>query len=316
MILAAAQVCYMPTAMALITDFHGKETQGKATGIFQSGCYVGIFLAGLPAAYAATHLGWRAMFCFSGVLGLCDAALMLALPNEKAGPPGIRSVGGPTQRTSIREAISLFRKPSILAIMVGFALFGGASWIVVTYLPLFIYEHYRLSLESAAFQATFFMQVTAMAADPVLGHVADRWSSRNIRNRFYFCALAGFAGLPALVAVGLGSHTTSLIAGLVLFGMVAAGTDVSWMPILTLVTSKYQRATAFGYLNMASCLAGGASALLAAMMMKKLGLGTVIASGGGLLFLLGLGLLAFPHTFLRRDFISEDQNLEVSDSVT
>ena len=45
--LAAAQVCYMPTAQAFITDFHGKETQGKAIGIFQAGCYVGIFFAGL-----------------------------------------------------------------------------------------------------------------------------------------------------------------------------------------------------------------------------------------------------------------------------
>ena len=36
-VLASAQVCYVPTAQALITDFHGKETQGKAIGIFQAG---------------------------------------------------------------------------------------------------------------------------------------------------------------------------------------------------------------------------------------------------------------------------------------
>ena len=76
----------MPTAQALITDFHGTETQGKAIGILQAGSYIGIFFAGLPAAYIATHLGWRVMFFVSGGIGLSFVVLMLALPKEKTTP--------------------------------------------------------------------------------------------------------------------------------------------------------------------------------------------------------------------------------------
>jgi MFS family permease len=186
---------------------------------------------------------------------------------------------------------------------------SGALWILFTFLPLFIYEHYHLSLELAAFQATFYMQVTAMVSDPLLGHISDRWSARNPKNRFLFCALAGFVGLPVLAAVGFGNHTPTLIMGLVLFGMVSATMDVSMMPMLSYVTSQYQRATAFGYLNMAGCLAGGLSSMVAALMMKKYGLGLLIACGGGMFFLLALVLVVAAQAFLRRDFVLERKSV-------
>lgn len=305
MALASAEVFYMPTALAFITDFHTKETQGKGVGIFQAGSYVGIFLAGFPAAYLATRVGWRGMLVLSGGAGLLCAGLLSLLPRDEQNSGGARR----TKRwhrppTSIGQAISILRKTSILNIMLAFALFGGASWTVLTYLPLFIYDRYHFSLELAAFQATFYMQVTAMVSDPILGHISDAWSGRNAKNRFYFGALAGLAGLPALTAIGWGNHTIVLIVGLLLFGMASAAADVSWMPMLTYVTTKYQRATAFGYLNMASCLAGGLCAMLAGLMMKTFGLGVLFACGGGLLFLLAVVLIVTAHVTLPRDMIS------------
>jgi MFS family permease len=153
------------------------------------------------------------------------------------------------------------------------------------------------------------MQATAMVADPLLGHVSDKWSARNAKNRFLFCALAGFVGLPALAAVGFGSHVFILITGLLLFGVASAGADVSWMPMLSYVTSQYQRATGFGYLNMAACLAGGLSAMVTALMMKKHGLGLLIACGGGMFFLLALVLAVAAMAFLHRDFGSERKSV-------
>jgi hypothetical protein len=58
-------------------------------------------------------------------------------------------------------------------------------------------------------------------------------------------------------------------------------------------------------LNMASCLAGGLSAMVAALTMKKYGLGLLIASGGVMFFLLALVLGVAAHAFLQRDLVSE-----------
>ena len=302
-VVAAAQVCYMPTALAFVTDFHDPQTQGKGIGLFQIGAYVGIFLAGFPVAYVATHLGWRMMFFLSGGIGLLCSTFMFALPGGPAEGAGGRREESAPARTSLRSAVSVFRKRSILNIMLAYALLGGASWIVATYLPLLIYEHYHFSLEWAAFEATFYVQISTFVAEPLLGHLSDAWSAGSVQRRFYFCALGVLAGLPALAAMGLGGHTTVLIVGMLLYGMVAAASDVSFMPMLTYVTSKYQRATAFGLLNLSSCLAGGTSAILAALMMKTVGLPLVFACSGGLYVLAVLVLVVTARVTLRGDLV-------------
>ena len=192
--------------------------------------------------------------------------------------------------------------------MAAFSLASAALWIVFTFLPLFIFEHYHLSVESAAFHATFYMQIAGVVGDPFLGHISDKFSAHNLKNRFLFCAFAGVLGLPALAAVGFGKHIVTLIVGLLAFGVASAGADVSWMPMLSYVTSKYRRATAFGYLNMASCLAGGLAAMVAALTMREYGLGLVIACGGGMFFLLAPVLIATAHAFLQRDCVPESSN--------
>jgi predicted MFS family arabinose efflux permease len=297
-LLAVAQVPFMPTAQALVADLHNNETRGKASGLFQSGSYAGIFLAGLPAAALATHFGWRMMLGFSGLLGLVLAVVMWRyLP---AGRPGLAE---PARAVSIREALSLLRVPSLLLITVAFALAGIAFWVLFTYLALFVYERYQVSLETAAFQATFYMQVSAMLLMPVLGGLFDRWTVRDRRNRFFACGVVSLLGIPALLAVGGGRHPALLITGLIAFGVVMAGTDASWMPMLCYVTQPRQRATAYGILNTCATLAGGTAAMVTAIVMKSVGLGAVILSLAGLFFLLAVLVVVAGLFFLGRDAV-------------
>jgi len=297
-VLAAAQVAYMPTAQALVADVHGHETRAKASGLFQSGSYAGIFLAGLPAAAVATHLGWRAMLVLSGFLGLLLAVVMWRyLPDGK-------QRAGNAQPVSIREAAALLRVPSILLIMVAFGLTGIVFWVLFTYLPLFVYERYRVSLETAAFQATFYMQVSAMLLMPGIGALSDSWTRRDPRNRFLACGLVGLLGIPALLAVGGGTHSAVLIAGLIAFGVVMAGTDASWMPMLCFVTLPRQRATAYGILNTCATLAGGTAAMVTALVMKRVGLGTVISSMAVLFLALAALVVVAGFRLLKHDAVT------------
>src|SRR5258708_37166496 len=119
-LLAAAQVAYMPTAQALVADVHSAATRAKASGLFQAGSYVGIFLAGLPAAATATHFGWRIMLVLSGMLGLVLAAVMWRyLPDQ-----GQMAVEAASPPVSVREAVALLRMPSLVLITAAFALTG------------------------------------------------------------------------------------------------------------------------------------------------------------------------------------------------
>jgi MFS family permease len=301
-ILAATQVAFMPTAQAMVADVHDHTTRAKASGLYQSGSYVGIFLAGLPAAAVATRLGWRMMLVLSGVVGLALAAVMSKYLRD-----GVRmKTKAEVRQPSVREAIALLRMPSMLLITAAFSLTGIAFWVLFTYLALFVFERYGVSLEAAAFRATFYMQVSAMLLMPVVGALSDAWTRRDPRNRFLACGLVSLIGIPALIAVGSGNHQGFLIAGLIAFGLVMAGTDASWMPMLCYVTQRRQRATAYGILNTCSTLAGGTAAMVTALIMKRVGLGTVISSLAGLFLVLAALVVVAGFRFLTQDAVVTD----------
>ena len=295
-LLAVAQVCYMPVGQAFIADFHGSETRGRASGFFQSGSSAGIFLAGLPVAWLATHLGWRTMLIANGLLGVAFALILWRIL-----PRAPQSSENKAEPISIPEAAELLRTPSMLTLMAAFAMTSITYWILFSYLPLFVYEQYHLSLEGAAFQATFYIQAAAVVLMPVYATVSDRLTARDPRNRYLACAMASALGLPALFAIGAGNQVAILTGGLILFGLVMASSDASWLAMLCNFTVPRQRATAYGLLNFAGTLAGGFAALSAALLMKRLGLGLMIASLGAMYVVIALLLLACGYRLLERD---------------
>ncbi|MCI0627925.1 MAG: MFS transporter [Acidobacteria bacterium] len=297
-ILAMAQVCYMPTANAYLADFHGTDTQAKAVGLYQAGGYFGTFLAGLPAAYVATHLSWRIMLVLCGVLGLIVAFVMWKrLPVSKT--PSAH--GGVKQAGLLQESVILLRKPSIVVIIVTFSLMSVIFWVLSTYLPLFIFQRYQVSIESAAFQATFYMQASTIVLMPLLGALWDACAKKRERNRFIACAIVCVLGIPALIGIGVATHPAILITSLILLGLVMAGMDTSWLPMLCTFTVSTQRAFAYGLLNAFGTVAGGCAAMITALVMKKFGLGLVMASLSALFGVITGLLLLVGFGFLKRD---------------
>jgi predicted MFS family arabinose efflux permease len=210
-----------------------------------------------------------------------------------------------TKKSLLPDALRLLRKPSILAIIGAFSLIAVIFWVLFTYLPLFIFEHYHVSLESAAFQATFYMQGSAMLLMPLLGAISDRWTRKKERNRFLACSITCVLGIPALIGIGAGSHSAILIGSLILFGLVMAGTDASWLPMLCAVTPQGQRALGYGLMNAFGTLAGGCAAMITALVMKRFGLGTVIASLGALFGIMVVLLVFVAYGSLKHDRVSE-----------
>lgn len=153
-LLALAQVCYLPVGQAFLADFHGPATRGRASGYFQSGCSIGIFLSGFPVAWLATHLGWRGMLIAAGTAGLAFSLVLWRwLPQIPRNHASTKSAT--TEPISVRDTAALLRISSVRALMATFTLTSITYWVLFSYLPLFVYERYGLSVEAAAFQATF-----------------------------------------------------------------------------------------------------------------------------------------------------------------
>ena len=71
-------------------------------------------------------------------------------------------------------------------------------------------------------------------------------------------------------------------------------------------TQRRQRATAYGILNTCSTLAGGTAALVTALIMRRVGLGSVISSLAGLFLVLAVLVIVAGFRFLKQDAVVTD----------
>lgn len=254
-IMGLSEACYIPAALALVTDHHRGATRSLATAIHGSGIYAGAALGGLGGFMAETF-GWRTGFTVLGMMGMIYAVgLMRYLPD---GPDtALASKNRPAVRAS--DAVSLLLgRPAFRALVALFTLAGMANWAVYGWLPTYLREHFKLGLGAAGISATAYLQVASFVGIILGGAWADRWSRVHPRGRMLVPALGYLAAAPALFVLGWSDTLGIALAGLVLFGLGRGFLDANLMPILrTLIDERYS-ATGYGFLNFVGCLAGGA----------------------------------------------------------
>ena len=83
--LGLVEAMYLPAALALVSEYHGTETRGKALSLVGLGNYVGMVGGGTLGGYLGEHYGWRMPLIVLGAAGLVLAAVCsFILPTGKA----------------------------------------------------------------------------------------------------------------------------------------------------------------------------------------------------------------------------------------
>lgn len=164
-----SEACYLPAALALVADFHGEQTRSRAVGLHQSGLYTGIALGGWGGGWMGEHYGWRMAFTVLGIAGLLYAFVLGAGLKETK---HVRqaSAAGPL-KSALRE---LTASRSFLRLVGVNSLASVAYWCVYTWLALYLYESFHMSLAVAGFASTFYVQAASFAGILGGGWLADR----------------------------------------------------------------------------------------------------------------------------------------------
>ncbi|HLR49755.1 MAG TPA: MFS transporter, partial [Candidatus Sphingobacterium stercoripullorum] len=68
-IMGISEALYIPTALALIADYHPQKTRSLAIGIHMTGLYMGQALGGFGATIASSY-GWHKAFHWFGITGM------------------------------------------------------------------------------------------------------------------------------------------------------------------------------------------------------------------------------------------------------
>lgn len=284
-LMGLSEACYIPAALALIAAHHTGATRSLATGLHQSGIYAGIVLGGFGGGWMGERYGWRFPFTLLGVAGLAYCGALVFLREAEDGRAA-------EERGSFAEAAArLLRDRAYLALLGVFAATSVANWLIFTWMPVYLYERFGMSLAGAGFAATFYPQFASFLGILAGGLLADRWSRADPRGRVWTLALGLVAAASFLMLTGVAGTPVVLLLGLAVFGFARGMYDCNWMPVLCQVAPRALRSTGYGMFNMAGTFAGGITAAVAGGLKETLGLG-VMLQAAGLILLLSALLLA------------------------
>jgi len=257
-LMGASEACYMPAALALITDYHRGSTRSLAVGIHMTGLVIGGALGGL-GGWLAELRTWHFAFSLVGVVGVVySGALVLGL--RDASREDIEENGGDNGADRVgfaRALASLFNRGPYLILLPYVALTATISWTVVGWMPTYLKEHFLLSQGQAGLSATGYFNFAGLLGILISGLWADRWNLTRARGYILVASIGAFAAAPGILLVGKENILAWAVLGLILYGFFVEFYDSTLMPILCQIVDSRYRATGFGVINLIATTFGG-----------------------------------------------------------
>ena len=180
------ETLYIPAALSLLSDYHGRGTRSVALSLHQSAVYAGTILGSWMAAALAEQLGWEFPFYLLGPAGVLLAAVLCALLRETprgAAEKDERAIAGPgpgsTGTLSVTQTLAIvFRTPVALLLMAAFLLANSVAMVFLTWTPTFLVKKFHYSLGAAGLNGTLYIHLASAVAVPLAGYLADRLARR------------------------------------------------------------------------------------------------------------------------------------------
>jgi predicted MFS family arabinose efflux permease len=213
-----ARLCGIVTYLlpAFATRLVEPARRGAVTGALATGILTGIMLGRSLAGIASHEVGWRVVYAAAALATFAMAGVMARV---MPATPGLRQE---RYGVLLRSLVDLVRRQPLLrrATLLQALSFGGfnALWVGLT-LHL---QQPPFGLDTRAIGLLALVAVTAALAAPWLGRLADRLEAgRAVRVSFVVAAM-GWLALLLLPRSYVG-----IVAGMVLVGVGAIGTDVT-----------------------------------------------------------------------------------------
>lgn len=299
--LGVAESFYLPAAVALLGAQHGAATRGKAMGLHMLGLNLGLVGGGAAAGLMAEHFGWRFGFWVLGGLGLVLAVFSTRFLGGESPVAGAPRPPKPRAGVALEAWAYCLKVPSFYCMLASAMAAGVASWIFLSWLPLFFSENYGLKLGAAGLAGVALYKLPVFLGIGVGGWLSDKAVQRNVRGRAMIKALSFILSAPFLFMF-MGAPSFALIATVMVISSAirAIGTPSEHPLICEVIPADY-RSTAVGIFNTCGSAAGGLGVLLAGIFKKDLGLNTIFGASSFIYIVAGLLMLLAYWTFLQRD---------------
>jgi MFS family permease len=304
----AAEGCgetiYYPASVSLISDYHGKSTRSRALGFLQTSVYVGTIGGGFFAGLIAENYGWRWSFVVFGGLGILLGFVLQRFLREpqRGAAEADPSAAAPAHLSPAETIATILRTPSAVMLMATFVCSNFVAVVLLSWMPTFLHERFKMSLAMAGLSATIFAQLAGMAGAATGGWLADAAVRRTTRGRLIVQAVGVFAGAPFVLLCGLTQSVTWLMVALAGWGFFKGLYDANIFASPFDVIRPEARGTMAGLMNCVGWLGGGGSApIIVGIIAQKTSLGFAIATTSIVYCVAGLLLVTCAVFFVDRD---------------
>lgn len=281
-----SEALYIPAALSLIADIHSGKTRSLAIGIHMTGIYLGQVAGGFGSIFS-NLLNWHTVFILCGLVGIIYSVVLIIFITD----PGREKKSGQqltdsSQQLSVMKSIFLvLSNMAFWAVLFVFTTLSMPGWATKNWLPELLANVISRNWDMPIGEAMNFagpIAVISLAGASFIGamiggRLSDKWVQKNVRGRVYTSSIGLALIVPSLVFMGLGNNLISVILAILCFGIGYGFFDTNNMPILCQFIPSRQRATAYGFINMAGVLGGAAITT----MLGKLSLGFGFALLGG-----------------------------------
>ena len=247
------EALFGPAYVSTIASYH-KETRALAMSIHQTSYYIGVIASSVIATYVASLWGWRMAFVVFGAVGVFWGLLMLLRMRDKPRLVDLENTENKpleVEKIPIRESLgALFSAPTAIILVVGFS---GLIFVLtgfLTWMPTYLEQNLGFSLESAAFNATFWTHAFAFVGIVIAGRLSDKLSKIKHSYRILLQALGLLSAIPFIVVMGSATQVWLIYIGLAGFGFTRAFFDANTYAVMYDVIPEKHRASASGIMCM------------------------------------------------------------------
>ncbi len=281
-----SEALYIPAALSLIADIHSGKTRSLAIGIHMTGIYLGQVAGGFGSIFS-NLLNWHTVFILCGLVGIIYSIILIIFVRdpgrEKKEKEQIEPQG--SQLSVMKSVLLVLSNMAFWAVLFVFTTLSMPGWATKNWLPELLANVISNNWDMPIGEAMNFagpIAVISLAGASFIGamiggKLSDNWVQKNVRGRVYTSSIGLALIVPSLIFMGLGNSLISVVLAILCFGIGYGFFDTNNMPILCQFIPSRQRATAYGFINMAGVLGGAAITTL----LGNLSLGFGFALLGG-----------------------------------
>jgi MFS family permease len=294
---------YAPSANALIGERY-KENRAFAMSIHQTAAYAGIILSGVLAGYIGEHFGWRRSFNIFGMAGVILSVIFLMRVKPSQTPMANHGI---SILASMKEALSVFRKPTVIMLTLAFACMVFVNVGYLTWMPLYLVEKYDMSVTYAGFSSLIYHHVGAFIGVMFGSQLGDKMAKKDPKKRLVIQSVALLSGAPFIFIMGFSNNQTITYSALAIFGFMRGVYDSNIFASLYEVVKPSIRSSATGFMLMFAFLMGAFAPLILGILKPTLGLAVSFSSLSAFYVLGSILIGVGVKFFFQKDYYNESQ---------